>query len=293
MLFRRALCLVLAALVGTTTLAGCGVGDPGEFQITMVAPFQTLVALTPGPAVYGTLTARAASPSPPPASVVRGVAGELESVTSTSQPMLALAPTETLESSTVTPPQPTATLRSVTPTPPQPTATPRSVTPPSPPPTPAGGIGTLDASVYVGQFQSVGELGDAWSLSELRIGMHPEMVRLVWELQDDRDTIPLTRVVEVDNTQSPFPSRGSLYDPSWGAARIDIMLSDVYAYDVPLGELLPTSLADSPLVTKVGLHPTFDDAVLGFSIGLARPAAYEVFTLTDPVRIVVDVRTEP
>lgn len=287
MLYRRALCLVLAAVVGTIILAGCEVGGSGEFQITMVASIQTLAALTPGPAVYGTLTAGA----PSSASVVQGLAGGLEPATPTSQPTL--TPSAAAASELRLPRSPTATLPSAAPTLPPPTATQRPDTPTPPPSTPAGSMSTLDASVYFNEARSVGELGDTWSLSDLRIGIHPEIVRLVWEMQDDRDTAPLTRVVEVDNTQSPFPSRGSLYDPSWGAARIDIMLSDVYAYDVPLGDQLPTSLPDSSVVTKIGLHPTFDDALLGFSIGLARPAPYEVFSLTDPVRIVVDVRTEP
>jgi hypothetical protein len=46
---------------------------------------------------------------------------------------------------------------------------------------------------------------------------------------------------------------------------------------------------DNPKVTRIGSYPTFDDACLGFSIGLKSVSAYEVYELTDPVRIVIDV----
>ena len=45
----------------------------------------------------------------------------------------------------------------------------------------------------------------------------------------------------------------------------------------------------NPQVTHIGLYPTFSDAHLGFSIGLKEPSAYEVYELTNPVRIVIDV----
>ncbi|MFQ5495190.1 MAG: hypothetical protein ACE5EX_07390 [Phycisphaerae bacterium] len=141
--------------------------------------------------------------------------------------------------------------------------------------------------------QRVGSSGDTWTLADIRVGLHPERVRIVWEMSERRDTAPLTEIVEVDNTTTAFPRRGSLLDPSWGAARIDVMLHDCYAYGVPLNNMLPIAMSNSQLVTKVGVHPTFDDALLGFSIGLSKPAAYEIFTLTDPVRIVIDVITQP
>jgi len=141
--------------------------------------------------------------------------------------------------------------------------------------------------------QEVGSLGSTWTLSDLRVGIHPQRVRVVWEMAEARDTAPLTEITEVDNTRTAFPRRGALLDPSWGAARIDIMIHDCYAYGVPLSDMLPIEVPGSSIVTKVGVHPTFDDALLGFSIGLSKPAPYEVFTLTDPVRIVIDVITQP
>jgi len=76
---------------------------------------------------------------------------------------------------------------------------------------------------------------------------------------------------------------------SWGEARIDITISDLYAYDYPLNEKLPIVLPDNPLVTKIGLYPTYDDAMLGFSMGLKLAAPYEVSTSESPARIVVEV----
>jgi hypothetical protein len=43
------------------------------------------------------------------------------------------------------------------------------------------------------------------------------------------------------------------------------------------------------VVTRVGRFPTESDAHVGFSIGLTSPAPYEVYVLTEPVRIVIDV----
>jgi hypothetical protein len=42
-------------------------------------------------------------------------------------------------------------------------------------------------------------------------------------------------------------------------------------------------------VTRVDRYPTESDAHVGFSIGLRTPAAYQAYSLTDPVRIVIDV----
>ena len=73
------------------------------------------------------------------------------------------------------------------------------------------------------------------------------------------------------------------------SARIDLVVSDLYAYDFPIAEHLPLIPPDNPWVTRIGLYPTFSDAHLGFSIGLKAPSAYKVYELTGPVRIVIDV----
>jgi hypothetical protein len=105
-------------------------------------------------------------------------------------------------------------------------------------------------------------------------------------MAEHRDHVPLFKVAEVDNVAEPFPLG---HDPSWGVARIDLVMSDVYAYDFPLGQRLPFIPPDNPQVTRIGLYPTFSDAHLGFSIGLKKPSAYEVYELKNPVRIVIDV----
>mgnify|MGYP006293454283 CR=1 FL=1 len=131
-----------------------------------------------------------------------------------------------------------------------------------------------------------GELGKIWNLSDLRYGLHADHMRLVLEMQESGATAPKYRVVEVSNAEAPFPGDA---DVSWGKARIDVMVSDLYARDFQLAETLPIEFADNPVITRIGQYPTADDALLGLSIGLREPANYQVYELGDPVRIVVDV----
>lgn len=245
-------------LAGLLLAAGCG--SPQAFRGTVVAPLETISAFTPGPERLEL------TPRPVPAE------GETRPPTPTPRP------------STFTP-------RPDTPTPRPTTPTPRPATPTPRPATPSTGQPTPDPRAYLGVVQYVGRLGQVWSLSDLRVGIHPDRVRVVWEMAEARDTVPYTEIVEVDNLRTPFPRRGALMDPTWGEARIDIMISDCSAMGLALDDMLPITLPETAIITRIGLHPTFDDAVLGFSIGLEKPAAYEVFTLTDPVRIVIDVIT--
>jgi hypothetical protein len=129
-------------------------------------------------------------------------------------------------------------------------------------------------------------LGDVWTLADIRYGIKADRVRVVWEMAEPRDRVPRFEVVEVDNAASPFPTG---HDPEWGAARVDLVVSDLYARESPIIERLPLTPPDNQRVTHIGLYPTFSDSELGFSIGLKAPAAYEVFELTNPVRIVIDV----
>jgi hypothetical protein len=164
-----------------------------------------------------------------------------------------------------------------------------SMAPASPPPTstpsPHAPAPTSTQS-YVGVVRQGGELGGVWTLADVRYGVHPDRLRVVVEMAEPRDHVPLYKVAEVDNAAEPFPTG---HDPSWGVARIDLVVSDLYAYESRAFEALPLEPADNPRVTRVGHYPTFDDSSLGFSIGLAAVSAYEVHELTDPVRIVIDV----
>lgn len=199
------------------------------------------------------------------------------------------APT-TLPLPTATPSPVPATPTSTSP-PPSPTPTPASTvvspaaTPTSQAPTPTS-TSQQDRSGYIGAEHQGGILGGVWTLADVRSGSHPDKLRLVIEMSEPADTAPFFKVVEVDNAASPFPTG---HDPSWGAARIDVIVSDLYARDFPLEQRLPTIPPDSPLVTRVGVYPTFSDAHLGFSIGLKRPAPFRVYELRKPVRIVIDV----
>ena len=182
---------------------------------------------------------------------------------------------------TPAPPAPTYT--------PYPTPTPQPATPtstPTPQPPAPTSSPLPESSAYLGVEWQGGKLGEVWNLADVRYHLHPDRLRVVWEMAEPGDHVPLFEVVEVDNAADPFPLG---HDPSWGAARIDLVMSDVYAYDFPLSQRLPIIPPDNPQVTRIGLYPTFSDAHLGFSIGLKKPSAYEVYELKDPVRIVIDV----
>lgn len=145
---------------------------------------------------------------------------------------------------------------------------------------------TPDPAAYLGVVRQGGRLGTIWNLADVRYHSHSDRLRVVWEMAEPGDHVPLFKAVEVDNVADPFPLG---HDPSWGAARIDLVMSDVYAYDFPLSQRLPFIPPDNPQVTRIGTYPTFSDAHLGFSIGLKKPSAYEVYELKNPVRIVIDV----
>ncbi|MCD4739176.1 MAG: hypothetical protein K8R89_07955 [Anaerolineae bacterium] len=140
--------------------------------------------------------------------------------------------------------------------------------------------GVLDAP------RTGGALGELWHLADFRYGAHGDHLRVVWELVERRQSLPKYRVVEVDNAAQPFPGGA---DPGWGVARIDVVFSAVYADDYPLASSLPVELGEDPVVTRLGSYPTEDAALLGFSIGLAQPVRYEIYELSDPVRLVIDV----
>jgi hypothetical protein len=268
---KRHIWLILIGIVGMSLASSCG-GDSDGFSGTVVAPAETKPAAIPASARS---EARGGQPAPADAAPDKA-----QPAPPSPQP---LAPTP--------PPDNTAAPLPTTPAsqPAIPTLLPATST--SLPPLAAEP--TVNPTTYLDVPQQVGAVGDIWTLSDIRVGIHPQRYRIVWEMAERRNTAPLTEIMEVDNTKTPFPRHSSLLDPSWGKARIDVIISDCYAYDVPLSDILPIETpGDSPVI-KVGLQPTFDDAKLGFSIGLAEPAAYEIYTLTDPVRIVIDVITQP
>ena len=135
-------------------------------------------------------------------------------------------------------------------------------------------------------MQQGGQLGRVWNLADLRFAVRPDRVRIVLEMVEERDHVPFYRIVEVDNFSSPFPTG---HDPTWGLGRIDILVSDLYAFGAPVFEELPIVLPDNPAVTRIGPYPTFEDSILGFSVGLKAITPYEVLELTEPVRLVLDV----
>ena len=210
-------------------------------------------------------------------------------------PQEAPTPTATLFSPVETPtptpvatdspiPTPTSTPGTADPTPTSTsTATPTEPTP-SPTATEAPSAGPI------GREREGGQIDAIWNLADIRVGIHPDRIRFVVEMVECRSHVPKYHVIEVDNEQTPSPSG---YDPAWGEARIDLTIIDLYAYEATDElEQLPIDLQRTCSLTQVGRYNTFDDAMLGFSIGLKRPLQYEVYELTNPVRIVIDVLTD-
>jgi hypothetical protein len=162
------------------------------------------------------------------------------------------------------------------------TTVPRTSVPPPPTVEPTH----MPGSDYLGMKKQGGALGGTWTLKDVRVGAHEDRFRVVIEVTESREHAPFYEAIEVDNAAVPFPTG---HDSTWGAARIDLIVSDLYIFDFPVGERLPITAPENPVVTRVGLYPTESDAHIGFSIGLREPAAYEAYYLTEPVRIVIDV----
>jgi hypothetical protein len=181
-------------------------------------------------------------------------------------------PASTVETPAEDTPVPGETEAATTPisTQPEPTATPMTeITTPTPIPT-----------------QSSGEIGQAWNLADIRYGFHDGFMRVVIEMVENRETIPYYVIKEVENATVPHPAGA---DPSWGESRIDLFISDLYAQNAPIYSQLPIDPGENPVVTRIGQYPTYDDDLLGFSIGLKTPAEFTVYELTQPVRIVIDI----
>lgn len=203
--------------------------------------------------------------------------------TATPTPSITVAP-ETTATETPQPTEPlTATPPATAPPEPTHTQTARLTATSGPEPT---SLPTRSPTPSLGVAQVGGRLGGVWNLVDVRYALHPDRLRFVLEMAEDRDHAPFYRVVEVDNMASPFPTG---HDPSWGIARIDLVVSDLYGYDPPVLEKLPVVPPNNPRVTRIGQYPTFEDSILGFSIGLNSVAAFELRELTDPVRLVIDV----
>ena len=172
----------------------------------------------------------------------------------------------------------TADPPAVTEEPPTEIAPTETVMAPEPPQTPPAVLFPLVES---------GVLGEVWTLSDVRYGFHDGLLRVVVEIAEPRSSTPFYTLKEVDNAVVPFPSGA---DASWGAARIDLVISDLYAYDATVTTKFPLIPGDNPSVIKIGQYPTYDDARFGFSIGLKAPSAYKIYELTSPVRIVIDIQ---
>jgi hypothetical protein len=151
--------------------------------------------------------------------------------------------------------------------------------PASPVPTLAAPVGVLNVP------KTGGEEAGRWTLVDLRYGLHADRLRIVWEFAEPGQVVPKYRAVEVDNAAAP-PTGGDV--TGLGVARIDLLLNGVQPA-ADLGAKLPIEFEENPVVTRMVRYPTADETRLGFSIGLLQPVKFEVYELSAPVRIVLDV----
>jgi hypothetical protein len=151
---------------------------------------------------------------------------------------------------------------------------------------PATSVPTLAAPVGVLNVPKTGgEDGGRWTLVDLRYGLHADRLRIVWEFAEPGQVVPKYRAVEVDNAAAP-PTTGDV--TGLGVARIDLLLNGVQSA-AELDAKVPIEFEENPGVTRMVRYPTADETRLGFSIGLLQPVKFEVYELSAPVRIVLDV----
>lgn len=236
-----------------------------------------LLSILAGSLISCTVGIRSMSPTtmPPPPGALQ-VATPVPTLSMPTIPTSPIAP-DTLPSPTIRP------------SPAQPAATPTPSIPPTARVIPSPTVlktPTIQPASLLNVLQTGGALGRIWTLADIRSDVKPNYVRVVWEMKEKDDIPPRFQVTEVLNAEKPPPG-GPV--PTLGQARIDVILSDVSARGFPLRDRLARMPGDNPLVTKIDLLRLEDDSLLGFAIGLKRPAVYEIYTLTDPVRIVVDV----
>lgn len=142
------------------------------------------------------------------------------------------------------------------------------------PPAPAATAATpgVDGGASLtGRTVEGGAIGATYRLAAMRSGEHAGFTRLVWEMREAAGTPKYTATA----VEAP------------GGARIELTLRDVYAQD--FAGPLSLAVAGSPVVTGVAPLPLQDDAALGFAVALSRAARFEVASLENPVRLVLDV----
>ena len=168
---------------------------------------------------------------------------------------------------------------------PSPTA---SALSPSPP---VGQAPAFRSAAAPGVVHEGGQLGAIWELTDFRHEAYADRVRLIWQMAGGAEGPPFYRLAIVDNKASPHPTASN--EP-WGTVRVDLIFFDVYARSFPLREQFPlTDLSEALPVVRVDQYPTFDDASLGFSVGLRQRLPIEVYEFTTPARLVIDILVEP
>ena len=144
------------------------------------------------------------------------------------------------------------------------------------------GAGAPDSD-YIGRSASGGS-GGIFSLVDLRSGEHEGLTRFVWEFESSENLAPgdapFFEVIEHSNAGQP--------DLGFeGLARIEVLFTDVYAYDFVGAMSLDTP--ESGVAKSMRTFPINDDAMLRFAIDIDEPSRFAVVALDDPPRLVLDV----
>jgi hypothetical protein len=218
----------------------------------------------------------------PTVAFVRGLTGtDVQLETPAASPTDEVTATEPVTETTETPaptPGPAAT--------PTPTTEPTTEEPAGP--EPAGDFGT--AEVTAGNFPFGG--GEVAFLTDVRVGAHAGFERVVLEL-DGRD-LPSYRVTSID---PPITQDGSGDELEVeGVAFLEIRLTPASGVDSVGTGWEPTYTGPARVrgattaITEVVRTGDFE-ANLAWVVGLRSEQAFAVTTLSDPLRLVVDIET--
>jgi len=144
-----------------------------------------------------------------------------------------------------------------------------------------------------------GILGGQHYLTEIKFGQHEgyERVTISFTASSETSEIPFYQTHLYNNEAKPFYDlKGNDISKNLGTERIEVWLSDTRDYsleaEVPRktyqGEELITP--SGQVVSKILLFHPADDNSLVILVGLLKKSPYKVFTLKNPLRLVIDVQ---
>lgn len=214
-------------------------------------------------------------------SLVAAACGDDGTGAITRPPATTLAPVDTAAAATTTAPAPSTTAASTTTAAPATTVTTSAVPTTTAPP--FNGTTAPKESAMAGSPDA--------RLVDVRTGSHPGFTRVVWEMHGSSGT-PAYRV---GYAPGPFVDIGDSTIPVAGTAFLHVVFFPAMRHDItdPV-DIIQTYLG--PEVINVGTGSVRQvvfiedfEANMEWAIGLTGQKAFEVFTLENPTRLVVDI----